>query len=183
MKVEYFIGIVPPEKYLQQLVHFQSRWIKQVGVEPHITLKAQGGLSPDKKWIDKVQKVCNTFKPFEISLEEPNYFRDNILYLSVKSDEIHRLHQKIVHEISPPEYLIQRYFELDSFVPHLTLAKEQYGGNISTGLSKEELKDMEKSATKELKPYPTFKVNFIRIYELQLKKQKYEKYLDLALSN
>jgi hypothetical protein len=35
-----------------------------------------------------------------------------------------------VQEISPSEDLIKQYFELDDFVPHLTLGKEQDGGNI-----------------------------------------------------
>ncbi len=183
MNLEYFIGIVPPEAYLERIEHFQSKWIKQSGVEPHITLKAQGGLTPDKQWIDKVQKVCDTFKPFQVSLDKPNYFGDSVLYLSVNSTNLHKLHQKIINEISPSEDLIKQYFELDAFVPHLTLGKEKYGGNISTGLSKKELIEMEKIADRELKPYPNFKVNFIRIYELNIEKQRYEKYLDISLSN
>jgi 2'-5' RNA ligase len=183
MKVEYFIGIVPPEDFLERIEHFQSRWINKLGVEPHITLKAQGGLTPDKKWIDKVQKVCENSKPFQVSLDKPKFFGDNILYLSVNSKNLHELHQKIVQEISPSEDLIKQYFELDAFVPHLTLGKEQYGGNISTGLSKKELKEMERLADKELTPYPDFEVNFIRVYELNIEKQRYVKYLDISLSN
>jgi 2'-5' RNA ligase len=183
MKVEYFIGIVPPEEYMKRIEHFQRRWMNYLGVEPHITLKAQGGLTPDKKWIDKVKKVCENFKPFQISLGKPMYFGDSILYLSVNSNNLHTLHQKIVREISPSDDLIKRYFELDDFVPHLTLGKEQYSGNISTGISKQELKDMEKLAEKELTPYPNFEVNFIRIYELNIEKQRYDRYLDIPLSN
>jgi hypothetical protein len=36
-----------------------------------------------------------------------------------------------VQQISPSEDLIKQFFELDDFVPHLTLGKEQDGGNIS----------------------------------------------------
>ncbi|WP_431522077.1 2'-5' RNA ligase family protein [Guptibacillus hwajinpoensis] len=183
MKVEYFIGIVPPKEYLERIEHFQRRWFDYLGVEPHITLKAQGGLTPDKKWINKVQKVCQNFKPFQVSLDKPMYFGDNILYLSIKSNDLHDLHKKLVREISPSEDLIKQYFEHDAFVPHLTLGKEQYGGNISTGLSKIELKDMEELADKELTPYPDFEVNFIRIYELNKEKKRYERYLDICLSN
>jgi hypothetical protein len=49
MKVEYFIGIVPPEEYMKRIECFQRRWMNYLGVEPHITLKAQGGLTSDKK--------------------------------------------------------------------------------------------------------------------------------------
>ena len=181
MKVEYFIGIVPPEDYLTKIVQFQSKWISEFGVEPHITLKAQGGLTPDKTWINKVQRVCENFQPLQVSLGKPMYFGDNILYLSVNSNELHQLHHKIVQEISPSEKLIKQYFEQDAFVPHLTLGKEQYGGNISTGLSKKELKEMESLADIELTPYPEFGVDFIRVYQLNNEKHRYEKYLDFTL--
>ncbi|MBT2641930.1 2'-5' RNA ligase family protein [Bacillus sp. ISL-41] len=183
MKAEYFIGIVPPEEYLTRVVQLQSKWISQLGVEPHITLKAQGGLTPDKKWINKVKRVCENFKPFQVSLGKPSYFGDNILYLSVNSNKLHQLHQKIVQEISPSGELIKQYFELDAFVPHLTLGKEQYGGNISPGLSTKELQEMERAAGIELSPYPEFEVDFIRVYQLNNEKQRYEKYLDVTLGN
>lgn len=183
MKVEYFIGIVPPEEYLKRIEQFQSRWINKLSVEPHITLKAQGGLTPDKKWIDKVQRVCEDFKPFKVSIDKPKYFGDNILYLSINSNNLYDLHQKILQEISPSEDLIKQYFELDAFVPHLTLGKEQCCENISIGLSKKEVKDMEQLANIELTPYPDFEVNFIRVYELNNEEQRYERYLDIPLSN
>ena len=183
MKVEYFIGIVPPKEYLERIIHFQSNWINQSGIEPHITLKAQGGLTPDKKWIEKVQKVCDTFKPFQVSLDKPKFFGDNILYLSVNSSYLQKFHQELVQEISPSADLIKQYFELEAFVPHLTLGKEQYSSNISDGLSKKELMEMEMLAVKELTPYPDFVVDYIRVYELNIEKQRYEKYLDISLSN
>lgn len=64
----------------------------------------------------------------------------------------------------------------------LTLGKVQYRENLSTCLSKNELKNMEYLAKKELTPFPHFEVNFIRIYELNMEKQRYEKYLDIPLS-
>ena len=182
MKVEYFIGIVPPEEYLKRIKQFQRKWMNKLGVEPHITLKAQGGLTTDKKWIDKVQRVCDNLKPFQVLIDKPKYFGDNILYLSINSSNLHDLHQKIVQEISPSEYLIKKYFELNAFVPHLTLGKEYFDGSISTGLSKKEVKEMEQLANIELTPYPNFEVKFIRIYELNIEEQRYEKYLDVPLS-
>jgi 2'-5' RNA ligase len=140
VKKEYFIGIVPPDEYMKLIEEFQCKWMNFIGVEPHITLKAQGGLTPDIAWINKVEKVCEHFNPFQISLGKPMYFGDNILFLSATSNELYLLHQEIVREISPSDDLIKKYFELDDFVPHLTLGKEQYG------LFKQELIDMEKSA-------------------------------------
>ena len=177
MDKEYFIGIVPPKEYLDRIEQLQRKWMKHLGVEPHITLKAQGGLTLDKKWIDKVKKVCENFESFQMSLDKPMYFGDFILYLSVNSNNLLDLHQKIVQEISPSDDQIKKYFELDDFVPHLTLGKVQHG------LSIQELRDMEKLAEKELTPYPNFEVNFIRIYELSIEKQRYDKYLDIPLIN
>lgn len=177
MDKEYFIGIVPPKEYMDRIEHLQRKWMKHLGVEPHITLKAQGGLTLDKKWIDKVKKVCENFEPFQMSLDKPMYFGDFILYLSVNSNNLLDIHQKIVQEISPSDDEIKKYFELDDFVPHLTL------GKVQNGLSIQELRDMEKLAEKELTPYPNFEVNFIRIYELSIEKQRYDKYLDIPLIN
>ncbi|XXM72476.1 2'-5' RNA ligase family protein [Lysinibacillus sphaericus] len=181
MKVDYFIGIVPPGEYVERVERFQQKWISQSGVEPHITLKAQGGLTPDKKWIENVKRVCGNVRPFQVSLGQPKYFGDNILFLSVESAELHTLHQKIVKEISPSDELIKKYFELDDFVPHLTLGKEQYGGNISSPLTKDGLRKMERAAEKELSPYPAFMVDFIRVYELNIVKRRYETFLDIPL--
>ncbi|RIW32006.1 2'-5' RNA ligase family protein [Bacillus salacetis] len=183
MEVEYFIGVVPPKDYLNTIETFQCKWIEQSGVEPHITLKAQGGLTADKGWIPKVEKVCGSFAPFHVSLEKPTYFGDNILFLQVKSTGLQKLHQQLVQEISPSEDLIKKYYELEAFIPHLTLGKEQYGGNISSGLAKKELKEMERLADKELAPYPEFEVNFVRIYELNTEKQRYERYSDIPLDS
>lgn len=175
MPNQYFIGITPPHDYLTKVEHFQRKWINFLGVEPHITLKAQGGLTSDKKWIEKVENVCKRIQPFMLTLSKPHYFGANILYLSVTCDQLFPLHEAIVKAISPPEELIKHYFELDDYVGHLTLGKEQYG------ISKSALKDMELLAEKELSPYPTFKVKSIRIYELKLNSKRYEPYVDLPL--
>jgi 2'-5' RNA ligase len=177
MEKEYFIGIVPPKEYLERIEQLQRKWMKHLGVEPHITLKAQGGLTLDRNWIDKVKRVCENFEHFQMSLDKPMYFGDSILYLSVNSHNLLDLHQKIVREISPSDDIIKKYFELDDFVPHLTL------GKVQNGLSIQELRDMEKLAEKELTPYPNFEVKFIRIYELSIEKQRYDKYLDIPLIN
>ncbi|MDZ5712658.1 2'-5' RNA ligase family protein [Jeotgalibacillus haloalkalitolerans] len=181
MKVEYFIGIVPPSDYIERIEQFRSKWTSQSGVEPHITVKAQGGLTPDKKWLDQIRKVCVNVKPFPISLDEPNFLGDHILYLSVHSDGLHQLHRKLVHEISPSEDLIKQYFELNAYIPHLTLVKGHNGGNSSAGPAEQNLKQIMGSVVEELTPYPDFEVNFIRVYELNFETQVCEKYEDITL--
>ncbi|MDW4525644.1 hypothetical protein R3398_04550 [Rossellomorea marisflavi] len=104
MKKEYFIGIVPPEEYLERVQQFQNRWMGNVGVEPHITLKAQGGLSPGRKWLDGVKGVASRFRPFSFSLGEPAYFGGpSCILLSIpgislifiaRSSSLYPLHRK-----------------------------------------------------------------------------------------
>lgn len=175
----YFIGIVPPDGYSQRVQAFQKKWMDRLGVEPHITLKAQGGLTEDKSWLKRVQDVSAQFEPFIVSLGSPRYFGGTILYLRVDSDPIYRLHQDIVETVGSTAEQVKQYFELDQYVPHLTLAKVAYGGNVSSGLTQEQLNEMEKAAEFELTPYPTFTVEFIRVYELR--EGSYVPLIDLPL--
>jgi 2'-5' RNA ligase len=175
--LQYFIGIVPSDEYKKKIIEFQQKWANHLiaaAVEPHITLKAQGGLTPDKGWISKVKNVCKNFHPFNISVSKPMLFGEDILYLSASSEELDKLHNSIVQVISPSDDLIKKYFELDNFTPHMTLGKTFYG------LSKQELKDMAKLAEVELSPYPIFEVNFIRIYQ-EVELGRYTTYLDIPL--
>ncbi|MFS1511602.1 2'-5' RNA ligase family protein [Chengkuizengella sp. SCS-71B] len=175
--MQYFVGIVPPDEYIEKIIRFQSRWKNNLlvnVVEPHITVKAQGGLTDDIRWIYKLQQVCKGFSSFEVSLDEPMFFGESVLFLSIKSEKIVELHQKIVNAISPDNELIKKYMELDDYVPHLTL------GQTFWGLSSEELKDMGNCSKQELSPYPTFEINFIRIYQ-EIETNRYVKYLDISL--
>ena len=181
--MEYFIGIVPPDEYRERVERFQNRWIVRSGVEPHITLKAQGGLTEDLAWLGRVREVCQRFKPFRVSFDGPAYFGETILYLGVQSQELVELHRKIVQAVSPPSESIRRYFELDDFVPHMTLGKEAYGGGISSGVTKEGLGEMEREVRESLSPYPIFEVSFIRVYIFNDKFVRYERYEDIALGD
>ncbi|MCA1063737.1 2'-5' RNA ligase family protein [Rossellomorea sp. AcN35-11] len=176
--MKYFIGIVPPEEYKIKVVEFRDKWknnsISDV-VEPHITLKAQGGLTTDEKWLSIVKEVCYKTKPFLISLAKPMFFGEEILYLSTSSKELQTLHEIIVREIDPPNELIEKYFELDNFVPHMTLGKTTYG------LTKQELINMARLAVKELVPLPAFEVSFVRVYK-ESDPNRYIKYVDIPLN-
>lgn len=175
--MQYFIGIVPTDEYKERIIDFQKKWsnnrITEV-VEPHITLKSQGGLTPDKEWIRIVESICKNFNSFSVTISKPMFFGDDILYLSALSEALNVLHKNIVQGISPSEDLIKKYFELDDFAPHITLGKTYYG------LSNNELKDMAKLAEEELTPYPTLEVNFIRIYQ-EDEPGIYKTYLDIPM--
>lgn len=175
--MQFFIGIVPSDEYKLKILDVQHKWknnqITHV-VEPHITLKAQGGLSPDKKWLSKVIEVCNNSQVFQITLGKPMFFGDEVLYLSATSKELVKLHKKIVREISPSKVLIKKYFEFDDFVPHMALGKTSYG------LTTKELCDMGKLTEEELSPFPSFEVRFVRVYQ-EIETNKYIKFLDIPL--
>ncbi|AJD90249.1 2'-5' RNA ligase [Jeotgalibacillus malaysiensis] len=181
MKVEYLIGIVPPVDYLKRIKHFQNKWARQSSIEPHITVKAQGGLTPDLQWLEQVKQVCKEAKPFQVDLGKPDEFGDHSLHLSVNSDGLVQLHQRLVHEISPSDDLIKQYFELDAFVPHLTLGKMQNCVELLNGQNEQKLQQLKKIADEELTPYPVFNVNFIRIYELNFETYRCEKFEDISL--
>lgn len=58
----------------------------------------------------------------------------------------------------------------------MTLGKTNYG------LSKKELKEMVKLAEKELSPFPTFEVRFVRVYQ-EIEPNVYRKYVDIPLNS
>lgn len=175
--LKYFIGIVPMDEYKSRVSAFRSKWEKNYidgVVEPHITLKAQGGLTQDLTWLSKVKKVCSETNPFQLKLGKPMFFGEDILYLSASSSHLNELHNNIVNAVAPSQELIDKYFELDNFVPHMTLGKTTYG------LSKQELRDMAKLAEEEISPYPILNVNSVRVYQ-EIETYKYVKYEDISL--
>lgn len=175
--MQYFIGIINPIEYQQRIVEFQKRWVNNPlpgMVEPHVTLKAQGGLTEDLSWVDSVKDICSRFPCYQLTISEPRFFGKDILYLSVESPELFELHKQLVNAVSPSSELIKQYFELNDFTGHLTLAKTYYG------LTESELQDMKIEAESALSPFPTFEVKFVRIYrEIQ---NRYKPFLDIELA-
>ncbi|WP_088068709.1 2'-5' RNA ligase family protein [Gottfriedia luciferensis] len=175
--MEYFIGVVPPTHIIKSLLNFQRQWTNNQlieVVEPHITIKAQGGLTSDNKWLKEVERVCASLLPFEINLRCPKFFGEDVLFLSVESTELNNLHKMLVEAVSPSKELIKTYFELNDYTPHLTI------GQTNFGLTKIELKEMGKKAKEELTNFPTFSVDFVRVYQ-KSNTGKYLKYLDIPL--
>ncbi|UTR07105.1 2'-5' RNA ligase family protein [Alkalihalobacillus sp. LMS6] len=177
--MNYFIGIVPPEIYKQRIVRFQQQWrnnkLPNI-VEPHITLKAQGGLLLDLRWLEKVADCCKDIETFQLTLDKADFFGDDVLFLHVKSEEILQLHKKIVHAVAPTDQLIEQYMELEKYVPHLTLGQSHWG------LSRDELKEMYGSINKNLELFQPFSVDYLRIYR-ETEANHYTTYRDLYLKN
>ncbi|RHW43368.1 2'-5' RNA ligase family protein [Neobacillus notoginsengisoli] len=175
--MKFFIGIVPPKEYKRKIVEFQTRWKNNLLsdlVEPHITIKSQGGLTSNKNWLRDVEKLCEDTAPFQLKINTPAFFDDTVLFLRVEARGINELHRKIVNAVNPEKDLIKKYRELDDYIPHLTLGQTHYG------LSSEELKDMAILAEEELSPYPVFDVNFLRGYQ-EIESNKYKKFMDINL--
>ncbi|MFD1674312.1 2'-5' RNA ligase family protein [Alicyclobacillus fodiniaquatilis] len=176
--MQFFIGIVPPHDYKQKIIEFQKKWVNNNMwkiVEPHITVKAQGGLGTDLAWLDSIKQVCASFPKFPVSLGQPETFDVAVAYLSVHSDQLRDFHEKLVSAVSPPPEIMKRYMEMDRFIPHLTL------GQTHWGLNSEEIVDMKVSALMELAPFPTFTVDFVRVYR-QIEKDNYTAYEDIELA-
>ncbi|TAA71709.1 2'-5' RNA ligase family protein [Planococcus salinarum] len=176
--MQYFIGIVPPEKELSKIREFRNQWsanrIEEM-VEPHITLKAQGGLTADESWLEGMKQAAAEFPAFQIQLGEPQFFGEDILYLSVDSPELEQLHRQLMETVGITPEHIDQYFEMDQFLAHMTLAKTAYG------LLRDELSEMAVAATLELVPNPAFEVESIRVYRKAASQDGYVKYLDLPL--
>jgi 2'-5' RNA ligase len=175
--MQYFIGIVPPSDFTEKIIKFQQLWKKNdliKVVEPHITVKAQGGLTPTMEWVNNVKKMCESILAFDVTLNKPKFFGEDVLFLTVKSEAINKLHQMLVETVSPSQELIKRYLELENYEPHLTLGQTHFG------LSRKELKEMAEKAVEYLSPYPTFEVDFIRIYQ-EIEPNKFIKYIDIPL--
>lgn len=176
--MQYFFGISPPEHFSNEVRRFRKQWpdsrIEEV-VEPHITLKAQGGLTPDESWLADVRKICGETGRFEALIGGTAFFGEDILYLEVDSLELARLHGRLVEAIKQTSTMIAQYFELDQFVPHLTLAKTSYG------LSAQQLKEMAQHADQEL-GICQFEVDSIRLYQ-ENGNGIYRKYMDIPLGS
>ncbi|MBD2864032.1 2'-5' RNA ligase family protein [Paenibacillus oceani] len=174
---QFFIGIVLPDEYKQQVIVFRDRWasngLREV-VEPHITVKAQSGLTIDLAWLDKVRRTCSIFPRFKLSLSEPKTFGTAVAFLSVESKEIYDLHRCLMDAVAPSPELVLRY-ELDGFHPHLTL------GQTLFGMEDSEIEEMKNQANNVLAPFPTFDVTFVRVYK-EIQPNKYLPYEDIQLA-
>jgi 2'-5' RNA ligase len=175
--MQYFAGIVPPNEYKHKVVKFQQKWDNNNMwrlVEPHITVKAQSGLTADLSWLDAIRRVCASTEPFTVSLSHPETFADAVAYLSVQSSRLRLFHEQLVDAVSPPPEVMERYMEMDQFIPHLTL------GQTNWGMTPQEIMEMTANASMELAPFPSFTVDFIRVYQ-ETEKDIYEPYEDIRL--
>jgi 2'-5' RNA ligase len=170
----FFIGVTPTEDIQKRIVRFQTAFSNRFVVEPHITIKAQSGLTADRAWLKPVEDLLRQQTPFPVELTGPRWFGDEVLYLGVRSPSLHRIHDDLVRLINPSPELRHKYFEDQPFVPHLTLGETRY-----THVSKEILPSMEAQANRELIDLPPFQVTFARIYQQANPNEPYTTLLDV----
>ncbi|MDF2652485.1 MAG: 2-5 ligase [Paenibacillus sp.] len=126
-------------------------------VEPHITVKAQSGLTIDLAGLDKVRHRCSIFPRFKLSLSEPATFGTAVAFLSVESKEIYGLHKCLMDAVSPS--------------PELVLF----------GMENSEIEELMNQAKTVLAPFPTFDVTFVRVYQ-EIEPNKYLPFEDIQLA-
>lgn len=176
--MQYFIGITPPEEVKRLIIAFQKSFGSNKvpnNVEPHITLKAQGGLTEDLSWLPKVETALETFQPFEVVLDGIDTFNETILFLDLPlQDELVHLHKKLVRSIQSNKQT-KKFFEHDNYHAHLTL------GGIAWGMTKDELATMREKA-KELFSSPlSFEASFVRVYQRESPHGTYNTMKDIWL--
>ena len=174
--MQYFIGVVPPPEYGRRIIAFQRKWIDNRlpdVVEPHVTvIKSPSGLGSDMLWIEKVRRVCHSFSRFALSPVKPSSFGRSVVYLSIEYEKIYLLHQQLLKVASPE--LSKLDFELDQYVPHLTLGMSQYG------MSERKLMEMKEKAETHLLPIPEFIVESVNLFEFEGDKYQRLETIELA---
>ncbi|KUP06894.1 hypothetical protein Q75_06675 [Bacillus coahuilensis p1.1.43] len=175
--MKYFIAIVPPAKLMNQIIQFQRKWennrIQHVA-EPHITVKAQSGLTEDLNWLESIRNVLVDVEGFDLTLKEPRFFSNAVLYIHSDSEELDYLHRRLMNAVSPATEERLMYMEDDRFIQHLTIGQTRWG------LTEKELREMREQIEGEIPMNITFRVNYLRVYH-EVEENVYCKYLDLPL--
>lgn len=140
----YFIGIVPSENIYTELTNLQEKYMNKIGVEPHVTLKAQSQLNESQERLNQIHNIISKTKQFYITPKTIKFFGEQVLYLSLQSPELIKLHNQLVDILKVPIALKEHYFEGELFVPHITIGKTTFTNDISTGNKYTTLLEMKK---------------------------------------
>ena len=159
--MDYGIAIVPPASISNVIRGIQDQF-GDLGIEPHITVKAQGGLGPGLAWLNKVKEIARNTAPFPISLGPASTFGNEVIYTSINSPDLATLHHRILNTLNISEEIIARYFEGEDFTPHITLGMTRAGFNNRDFLKIKELADKEFGRS-DVK----FDTDFMRIYKFE----------------
>ncbi|MDT3994186.1 2'-5' RNA ligase family protein, partial [Mammaliicoccus fleurettii] len=92
----YFIGIVPSEEIYIELSNIQEQYMNKIGVEPHVTLKAPSQLNESQECLKQIEDIISETKQFYITPKTIEFFGEQVLYLSLYSPELIKLHNQLV---------------------------------------------------------------------------------------
>lgn len=170
--LQYFIGIVPPKNIYEKITQLRQEW-GYSATEPHITIKSSGGLNDIKNWMSKVSEIVSDYKAFDISVKGIDYFGDSVLFYKILSEEILNLHKQIVKAVYPTDQEIKDGFELDHYIPHLTIMKHKRGYKHLP------LHQIELNAKEILNNEYVFKSHFVRVFGRHNEGKNYVKIIDI----
>ncbi len=121
----YGVVILPPPDLYRDLLRLRERNpLICANAPPHITVKSPFLFRMTGAMVvDELEKICERWEPFEISLGGLGVFRDSILYAKVhESGALTDLHWDLVEGLEGfVETLVDRY-DGEGYTPHLTLA-------------------------------------------------------------
>ncbi len=123
---KYFVAIEPPEPTRSLVANIMVQ-LGDAAPVPHITVKAPGGLAPDLAWLPEVQDVARRCPVFKVALGQPGTFGVHVLYLAVRSREIHHLHDQLERRVALLSSETGQSVEGGEYVPHLTLGRFDTG--------------------------------------------------------
>jgi len=127
-------------------------------------------------WMSECKRIIEGFRSFSVSVGELRYFGDkDVLYIGADSPELTELHRKLVAVFEPTEEQTKRCFELNLYIPHLTVAKKE-------SLSEEILEEMERTLFPHFQDRQTFDVHEIRLYARDDQNKTFQKYEDIQMT-
>lgn len=176
--VKYFIAIPILDEPSEKIKNFQRAFSAKsiIMAEPHVTVKAQGGLSGDEKWVSKIKEVIEKTNCFELTLSSVETFGNKVILLKAEPfEKLFQIHKICVDEINPTEADIKKYHELGSYIPHSTLFEVDVKEDHSRFL------EIFNSAKRTFNEKITFKVSTIRIYKQDIIGVPYRKLIDIEL--
>jgi 2'-5' RNA ligase len=123
---KFFVAIEPPEP-TRSLFRAVMVELGDSAPLPHITVKAPEGLTPDLNWMAGVQDVARHCQPFRVCFGLPGTFGAHVLYLSVHAEQMHRLHDQLIHSVALTSSEGGQSIEGGEYVPHITLGRFDAG--------------------------------------------------------
>lgn len=166
--MQYFFGIVPSDDLAQKL-RSQFRY----GTEPHVTVKAQSGLTEESRetWTKSVRRALAGFGSFEVALGDVGSFGNRVAFLSVNAPRIHVLHALLVEAVAPTQNEMLRYHETGPYTPHLTVGKRR----------KLDFTDIRRRA-QIIKPLPPFVVESVWLFRQETDGLPYNRFEEIRLT-